>query len=1744
MADVVKKKKSRRLKRSVRRTLGTLFLVSALVVAAVPTDGLGREAQAYAEGATAAAASSYHSGLTWEQKFKAATPTDLVNSSDGTKVGIQKSSTAIPLLSSTFQDIYCDETGNIQFAWLGAIRGKSGAMLLQYDGYGDLSGGNLVIPNTVDAYALYSAQSGRGRYAAVSQSREPLYYMAQEWEVTTKQVPTGEYYKDAEGNLTNQPIYRTELDTYKNPSFSLCDRDDNAWKYTGSLTDNGTKPASYIENNFFYRIKAEDFSSFKDKGKLVNEDSFKGTNGEFINLAIEEQDVFKYGDDYYVRARETNHQWVCDQPVYYIGNQYLTSTNTASGGSTGTSDDSSGTYTLVQEYKIDPTVDEKANEDPNKGIFAGESNITTLTLGADLMGVGNYAFYHCTGMERATFGNGLTEIGHDAFAHCASMNGVSIPYNCKLTFISDSAFAYSGIQTFALPLNVQTLYDSVFEGCDKLVSVDLIGEKSDPIRNPDHDKDPSIPEYYKAEPRLDGLGCSVFKGCNALTSVTFPSGLKSDIHLDNFEGCTALQFIKVLSNDTGFVPHDEAKSEYTVNDFLDHLGSAASTIYFEGNGKANGENSGGESKAHKFTRESARVPVSEGSERESNAIAFKYADDQQQYEIITIEKGEGGKDAYLTYQVNDSNQLIYFNMSDTVAEVSIPAQIGPKGITAITAENGKGFTDNCFLKKIIIPASVTTIGSNAFKGCHNLRHVIFTDASTITEIGADAFRTQVMNVTHQNGCSGSFTTPSLTFTGLIATNGGKGNVTKPFAYAMGMLEGISNRINSEATADCYIKYYSGWPSMLEVQYNPETGKSMLTDYPSIADLKATKYTLDNYPFMTEDYVKAVTLTLKNYGSSSTPGEGGETGGGTSDPGETEEEAKVAGYAAALKGAIENIVLPRGIESIEPELFVNTEKEDNINHSNIGKKLTVYGLTEVEDKAFAGFKSLTSANFADSTLTSLGAYAFDECENLSQVSMPVSLQKMGLRPFRGCTKLKSVNFMEGSAFREKEGVIFGPYIVTDETDQDQDGDTTDDRVVYSSAVMECLEASTGSFNPLIFAGIQGMAPEAFMDCSRLDRDVDLSKSSIRTIPVDAFNGAGKFRKEDQGGNLDIYLPEGCASIDKNAFHNSGVRDVYMPDTMRVIDEQAFNTPVYRNDQGSFVDPLRFLCSPEAIADDLFTPILFANGANRSNIAIKEKDSTRTYSVTFRVEDSEGNSETYWMVQDDIVPGGRASLPPNDPVREGYTFRFWQLRADIDYTRLENVTLDKNGVNYDAATKMLTDIERNLVFYAVFRNQDSTDEDVTIHFINDDNVTEITTRTVPYGESLDPGWYPANPKSTKGDYLFTGWSPSPVEVKPVDNRTGAKLYDFNTYAQYDYNKKSDGTSVSNSGNSGGNGNGDGSGSGNNGGDGSGNNGGDGSGSGSGSNNNGGNGTTSSNGSSTLYTLTVVNGSGSGSYVAGAQPFIVANSPATGQVFSHWTVDPENTVMATKTVEASLVTMPAANVTVTAHYKAAAGSSSGSGSSASGNTSRPNGSVGTVTNGGTTVVIDKNGLSNTGVVSAVVNGSSDNFTIKISESSAATEAVLRALTAEYGNDLSNIKYFPMDISLYDSTGTKKITDTTGLRISITLPLPDSLIPYAGNNKVAGVVNDRLDKLTPRFTTIDGVSCVTFVAEHFSPYVIYVDTSRLSDGTVADSTPKTGDGIHPKWFLSIGLACLSFVMFMQKDNKKKEKVKVRARA
>lgn len=251
-----------------------------------------------------------------------------------------------------------------------------------------------------------------------------------------------------------------------------------------------------------------------------------------------------------------------------------------------------------------------------------------------------------------------------------------------------------------------------------------------------------------------------------------------------------------------------------------------------------------------------------------------------------------------------------------------------------------------------------------------------------------------------------------------------------------------------------------------------------------------------------------------------------------------------------------------------------------------------------------------------------------------------------------------------------------------------------------------------------------------------------------------------------------------------------------------------------------------------------------------------------------------------------------------------------------------------------------------------------------------------------------------------------------------------------------------------------------------------------------------------------------------------------------FDKWTTESNGVTLASVSMSATTFTMPSNNVTVKANYVADNTTAPGT----PGTTGTGSNTTDTTGNGNTRVDIQKPGISNRDLATANTNGSTDNFIVKISETDEATRAVAAALTNKYGT-LDNILYYAMDISLYDSTGTTKITDTTGLSVDITIPIPDSLVAYGGNNMAGAVINgDQLESLNESFTTINGVPCIRFRATHFSPYTIYVDTGNLVEGML-DVTPKTGDPIHPKWFLSLGLACLSMILFLKRDKKVKVK-------
>ncbi len=1618
------KKTNRRLKKTVRKTLGTLFLISAIVVAAIPTEGLRAEEDAVAQAAHLHV--DTHTGAEYKVSIRrnaVEKQSDLLAGS-----GIPTMDTLIPELPAD-TTIYTTGTSNTdgsnyQFAYIQDGNDWS-AIILGYNKNNTLPNNALTIPNTVDAYIQPTGNLGSGNgYVAANRLGKPLYYEAttthtREVDDTSKPIldDLGQVVKDP---VTDKILYEKKTETYLTGEMKPCYATDNTWKSMDPLT------------KFFY---------YED-GKTANT----------VWGAINEADNQPATYENYANALDTDHQWITNGKVRYIGNQYLDSTH----------NDDSNTYS----WSIGGYI---TQDNASKGIFAQAGNIGTLIIGKDLIGIGNYAFYECTGLNSISFGNGIKVIGNYSFAGCGSLRDVAIPDLCSLGQIGDHAFySCTNLTKFTLPINVSYVGDYAFAECRFL-------------------SDFVMCNYGDANDRsnLTELGWNVFENCETLSSLTFPANYNEAVDISLVKGCKNLRYITARSKKMTFTEKINGEV-YCFDCFKEMLSGdpVNGTFYFEGRD---------DSTLHTFTRD--------------NCFAFSYIDynsdttqyeKKDKYELTVQDPKVVGKKGRSTYVVNSNNELISSTIGTGVEQLDIPDPIGPYHIYRIGANR---FANNCNLKMVSLPASVVSIGDNAFKGCHNLATVIFNNSSV--EIGTDAFKTQdYTGASHRGSCKGieneSDNSPSkkLTFVGEISPS------STPYLYAMSE----DGRYNNGSQLKTYVRYCSGWPTNLVVQYNEEKGVSELIDFPAFSQL--SDYTdKTDYPYLTDSQREAAKTALDKY---------------TNNQNLTEDQQHFIDSAL-------NVVIPEGIQAIRDGLFVAKEDAD-VASLKEDKTVTIYGLDAIEvndfrsadgtkaaahlkginilgntasiaANAFEGCEKLETVNITGN-MSSIGDYVFKNCPALNDVTLSGTINSLGLIPFTGCDKLSNVSFLGNDYFSCDNSIIYG-----------MSGGA-------KARIIECLEGRTSKYvKPSELAGVTSIAPRAFQGCDAL-REIDLTESEITTVPEYAFADTTEMRT--------IKLPTTCTTIEDYAFQKSGMERLEASQYLNLIGQHAFDELLKANPDPKDV----VICSPE-------NSYLY-NYAQLKGFTVDTTPLVEYFTVNFR--DWNEKLGSYALVPDaeQRVKGGEAATPPTPAGKSGEVFQYWdpdpsEITADVtitamyskedpdankltvtfqdwDGTVIKKIKVSSGGSIADADLpntsnlvrdgyifigwdRPLTNITESFTTMAQYKAL--SEDDIVVRYINS------VTKEVFYQTTIKKGTVaPSIQTPTVSGYTFKEWLPD-IATAITENTDFYAVYEAS--GSNNGGTASPGTSTS-----------------------------PGASTSPGGNNN--NGTTAK-----MYTLTVKNGSGSGSYVAGSQPIIVANDPAKNQQFSSWSIDPANTKIASKVLSATVITMPEANVTVTANYTAKSGSgnktntSTGSGNSTNSNSNRRPSSTttGTVSGGRTTVVIDKNGLSNTGVVSATVNGSSDNFVIKITESAAASEEVVKALMAEYGSDISAIKYFPMDISLYDSTGNTKITDTTGLSISITLPLPDSLITYAGNNKVAGVVNSKLDKLSPKFSTISGVSCVTFTAEHFSPYVIYVDTNNLTAGTIADSTPKTGDGIHPKWFLSMGLACISVVLFMKKDKK-----------
>ena len=1199
------------------------------------------------------------------------------------------------------------------------------------------------------------------------------------------------------------------------------------------------------------------------------------------------------------------------------------------------------------------------------------------------------------------------------------MNTIDMDVSSNLTAIGNHAFYdCERLKGFAVPINVRVLCDSAFEACYTIGS------------NPDN---PSTNLDLCAQGQavsLNYIGNNVFKDCTAMLNLVFPDTYReTNFSVSNLQGCSKLQYL-YIPNSTMAITEAKDENGNVVLDFEGFLQTVPEEFYIEGQDPSN---------IHNVCME--------------NAIAFKYIGQDLYEKIIIDDKGttSDSDDAKMTWQVNSLDELVNFNLEGKTENVEIVDKIGPYSIKELSADC---FSGNCSLVKITIPSSIKKISNGAFRGCHNLQDVIYKAPCNLQVIEDGAFDTQECSTNYDAGtesysckvCGDKIAkVPTLTFTGEVSPS------SVPFTYAMNGTHNFNN--DSQSTA--YITFYSGWPTNMTIKYNGAKQMSELVEYPTWNNISNQQW-FNKFPYMTEGYKQAASTAVSKYLLNHNDSL-------------ADDVALTENEQAIIDSAL-HIVVPEGVNSLKAGIFSGkdangqqaygdnaTALQPNLSIQSItlnsiekiepysfnfeGKlpaleKVTINGgantvasysfsdnaaLKEVyldggcdviEEYAFANNEALSTFQMTSGDAKEMGNYVFDGDNELENVQISSTVSEIGLRPFKGCTKLTEVNFSGSPYFTCKNAII---YKLNNGAEKE---------------LVQCLEARGNSVGSStvnkneVPATLTTIYDEAFMDCTGVG-SVDLTGSIVTAVPIDGFRNTPKM--------YSVYLPSTCTKINKNAFKDSAVQYVEIPESVRIIDPSSFDT-------GEGLPTITFYCTENTTASDY--------AETYPNIEMETRPADKgKFTVYFW--DKDGN-----VLDTQQVTEGMDAVPPTAPEVEGFVFTGWLP-------------------DYKA-------VSRNLDVIAQYRKIDSEETKWTVNFY--DHNDELL-----YTMKVDDGADCIAPVAPERDgYTFTGWRPAITGITK----------DTEVYAQYEKVIPGD------SGNGGTGGNGP---------------------------DNDGAGTGSGNGTGgQLYSLTVANGSGSGSYVAGAQVIIVANTPASSQEFDKWTTNNTNVKFISDSLSATAFTMPAENCTVTANYKAKTNTGGGNGNSGA-NTGSGNTAPGHKYEG-SYVDIDKPGISNGQLSSATVNGSTDNFVVRITDDPFATEAAYRALQYEYG-DMSDILFSAMDISLYDSKGTTEIKDTSSISVTVTIPIPDSLVAYGGNCKAAAIVNDKLEKLNVSFKTIDQVPCIQFTASHFSPYVIYVDSGNLSASGTIDKTPQTGDMVHPKWFLSAGLFLCAMALFLKRD-------------
>ena len=660
----------------------------------------------------------------------------------------------------------------------------------------------------------------------------------------------------------------------------------------------------------------------------------------------------------------------------------------------------------LTEANIPSAVEFDGNQYPiikiNDYVFAGNANLTTVTIEDGLVEIGLDAFRECKNLESVTLPESLITMGRGAFYGCTSLKTVKIPSN--VTTIPESCFyCCSSLESVIIPEGVMSIGSFAFDSCNL--------------------KTLTLPES------LTTLGNSAFRYNQTLKKVEIPSKV-TEIPLCCFVLCSLLESVTIPEGVTIVGPYAFSSGSLktlTLPSTVKEIGNNAfyrpkSIICNAVTPPMLGDNA-----FSSGIMSDVKVPL-------ASIAAYRKA-----YGWKDFSNYYGGEEIIdgVAYRIDDKGAYVQAAIM-TESEICLAENVAFEGAQyPLYKIADNAFAGNGSITLVTIPATVEAIGSNAFDGV--TYPIIKIKATTPPVLAsklpmfsaivppASVKAYKVANYWKEMTIIGEgkndievTTSATVDLTEAIMTQAKitPASVTSIKVHGPLTNDDIINALNTNMRS-CYAIDLSD----AEIEALPDeafNGKIGLLEITLPAGLKAIGNNAFNGCFALRNEV-TIPAGVETIGNDAFAG----CKNAKFNPALPETLTAIGDYAFQNCANLYAVTLPASLQTIGDHAFEASNVQEAVlpaglktigayafrKCSNITRVTLPDGLTTLGEGAFQQCEALVTADLMNPMeITSIPRYAFDGCSGLRNVYLPFFIETVGDYAFRGCASLRQIQFV--------------------------------------------------------------------------------------------------------------------------------------------------------------------------------------------------------------------------------------------------------------------------------------------------------------------------------------------------------------------------------------------------------------------------------------------------------------------------------------------------------------------------------------------------------------------------------------------------------------------------------------------------------------------------------------------------------------------------------------------------------------